>query len=346
MNPAELQESVAFLKSKTSDRATPTVGVICGSGLSGLSKCLSNGLTVNYEEIPGFPQTTIEGHKGELVFGSVDDVSVVLMRGRFHSYEGHPMEKVTAPVKIMRGLGVETLIVTNAAGGINRSFSVGDLMIIDDHIGFPLLAGKHPLVGLNDDTFGGPRFLPTSDAYDAALRQLVYETAQPLGMGGFLRRTGTYAMVSGPTYESAGESRMLMRMGADAVGMSTVPEVVVARHCGMKVLGLSLITNAVILPGDVGAAASHEEVLETVVLRGEQIQELVRAVIAKLGKETYSKIEERLLAAAEGHALAGVQREKAPSSSCLKERIAKLDVSNMTPLEALKELAELKSLSK
>lgn len=341
MNTTELQEAVAFLKGKTSDKATPTVGVICGSGLSGLSKCLTDGLTINYDEIPGFPRTTIEGHKGELVFGIVENVSVVLMRGRFHSYEGHSMQKATAPVKIMRGLGVEILIVTNAAGGINRNFNVGDLMIIDDHIGFPLLAGKHPLVGLNDDFFGGPRFLPTSDAYDAALRQLVYETAQPLTIGNFLRRTGTYAMVSGPSYETAGESRMLMRMGADAVGMSTVPEVVVARHCGMKVLGLSLITNAVILPGDVGAAASHDEVLETVELRSEQIQELVRKVIAKLDKATYAKIEERLVAAAESHAITEAKKEQP-----LHERIASLDVSSMTPLEALQELAALQKLAK
>lgn len=342
MNKAELDECVTYLKGVTKGRDTPTVGVICGSGLSGLSKVLSNPLAVDYKDIPSFPRTTIEGHVGELVFGNIDDVSVVCMRGRFHSYEGHSMQKVTAPVKILRGIGVDILIVTNAAGGINRSFNVGDLMLIDSHIGFPLMAGKNPLVGLNDDTFGGPRFLPTSDSYDSALRQLVYETAQPMGMSEYVRRTGTYVMVSGPTYETGAESQFLKIVGADAVGMSTVPEVTVARHCGMKVLGLSLITNKVILPGDSGPVASHEEVLDTVKMRGAQIQELVKNVISKLGKNSWSKIEERLTKAAESYATTGAKNE---SKSDLKERILSLDLSTMTPLEALNELNALKGIA-
>ncbi|GBG25592.1 S-methyl-5'-thioadenosine phosphorylase [Hondaea fermentalgiana] len=290
---ANLKEAAAFLETK-SQGAKPTVGVICGSGLSGLVNALDDKLVVDYSEIPHFPQTTIAGHTGELVFGKVGNVSVVLMRGRFHSYEGHSMRTVTLPVKLMRHIGVEFLIVTNAAGGVNRNFKVGDLMIISDHIGFPLLAGKHPLVGLNDDTFGGARFPPMSDAYDVTLRQLIWETAKDMGMESFMQRFGTYVMVSGPTYETGAESQMVLNMGGDSVGMSTVPEVVVARHCGIRVLGLSLITNSVRLPGDEGPVASHEEVLDTVNMRGEQIQQLVRSVLSKLDKDSLSKIESRL----------------------------------------------------
>lgn len=340
-----LQDAAEFLKGRVGD-IKPTVGVICGSGLSGLVNALDDKLVVDYSEIPHFPQTTIAGHTGELVFGKVDKVDVVLMRGRFHSYEGHSMKTVTLPVKLMRHLGVEMLIVTNAAGGVNRGFSVGDLMIISDHIGFPLLAGKHPLVGLNDDTFGGARFPPMSNAYDVALRQLTWETADSLGMSSFMRRFGTYVMVSGPTYETGAESRMVLNMGGDAVGMSTVPEVAVARHCGIRVLGLSLITNSVRLPGDTGPVASHEEVLETVELRGEQIQQLVRAVISKLDKDSLSQIESRLVeAGTAGDATLAKGPSSASSPSAIVDRIKGLDLNSMTPLDAMIQLAELKKLA-
>jgi len=337
-----MEKAVAHINNVTKG-AKPSVGVICGSGLSGLVNCLENKIVIKYEDIPGFPSTTVAGHTGELVFGQVGKVDVVCMKGRFHSYEGHDMKVVTLPVVLMRHIGVDTVIVTNAAGGLNRSFQVGDIMIIDDHIGIPMLAGKHPLVGPHDDTFGGARFIATSDAYDSALRELVWQTAQELGFGGFMRRTGTYAFVSGPTYESSGESNMLKKMGADAVGMSTIPEVCMARHCGMKVLGLSMITNKAILPGDTGAVATHEEVLGTVASRSKQILDLVQAVICKLDSETWTRIEPQLTKSADAfkitqHANAGGQG--------LKERVLSLDLNNMTPMQALTELQNLKNLAK
>lgn len=351
----QLDEAKTALDAKTGGMR-PRVGVICGSGLSGLVDALDSRLVVNYADIPHFPQTTIAGHTGELVFGKVDAVEVVLMRGRFHSYEGHDMQTVTMPVKLMRALGVEIIIVTNAAGGVNRGFKVGDLMIISDHIGFPLLAGKHPLVGLNDDAFGGPRFPPMSDAYDEVLQQLVYDTALSQGLGDFVQRRGTYTMVSGPTYETGAEIGCLLKLGTDSVGMSTVPEVCVARHSGMRVIGLSLITNSARLPGDEGPVASHGEVLETVELRGAQIQALVKEVIAKLEPATLAKLEPALAAAAAATpataALVAAAKAKttagaaaSASAQDLKKRLAALDVSSMTPVQALVELHALSTLA-
>jgi len=339
MDQDHLTQATEYLKSLRGG-VVPTVGVICGSGLSGLANCLEDKQVVDYTNIPHFPQTTIVGHTGELVFGKVDVVNVVLMRGRFHSYEGHDMKTVTMPVKLMRSLGVEILIVTNAAGGLNRSFNVGDIMIISDHIGFPMLAGNHPLVGLNDTTFGGARFPPMSDAYDKALQQLVWETATPLKMHDYMRRSGTYAFVSGPTYETGAESKMLLMMGCDSVGMSTVPEVAVARHCGMKVIGLSLITSSVRMPGDVGPVASHEEVIDTVNERAEAIQNLVKNVISKLENETLAKIEGRLENAADSY-----EARKASASLSLNQRLESIDINSMTPLEALQELHKLKKMA-
>jgi purine-nucleoside phosphorylase len=336
MDAAGIAAALAHLR-KVTGGFVPRVGVICGSGLSGLSKCLEEAQVVAYEDIPGFPRTTVAGHHGELVFGRVGACKVVLMRGRFHSYEGHSMQTVTAPVKLMRALGAELLVVTNAAGGLNRSYAVGDLMVISDHIGLPLLAGKHPLVGLNDDTFGGPRFLPVSDAYDPALRQLVVESAAELGLD-FVHRGGCYCFVSGPAYESAGESRMLLQLGGDSVGMSTVPEIIVARHCGMKVLGLSLITNSVRLPGDEGPAASHEEVLETVAMRSAQLEQLVRKVLGLLEPAQWAKLEPRLARdCAQGDAKAA-----AASAKSLRDQVLAMDISSMTPLQALVALNDLK----
>jgi len=334
----DLAEAASFLSSHCGD-TNPTVGVICGSGLSGLVNALDRKTAVvNYEEIPHFPQSTVEGHAGELVFGDVGGVGVVLMRGRFHSYEGYEMKIVTFPVKLMRHLGVEKLIVTNAAGGVNRSFNVGDVMIISEHIGFPLMAGKHPLVGPNDVTFKGPRFPPMSDAYDIVLRELVWETAGELGMQDFFRRSGCYFMVSGPTYETGAESRMILRMGGDSVGMSTVPEVIVARHCGMKVIGMSLITNSVRLPGDSGPAASHEEVLETVEMRSKQMQSLVKTVISKLSPGKLGPKEIQLRRSGEEYIRNATQQL---SFTNIVEELKGLNLNEMTPLQAHQKLQEL-----
>ncbi|HEY1013949.1 MAG TPA: purine-nucleoside phosphorylase [Herpetosiphonaceae bacterium] len=249
----------------------PRVGVILGSGLSSLVDQVADPTVIPYGEIPAFPEPAVAGHKGELVLGELGGVPIVAMRGRFHFYEGYDMGLVTLPVRVMRALGADTLIVTNAAGGLNADWNVGDLMLIRDHISFPGLAGLHPLRGHNDERFG-PRFPAMLDAYSAELRGVAREAAADLGAA---LREGVYAQLSGPTFETAAEMNMLRLLSVDAVGMSTAPEVVVARHGGMQVLGISLITN---IAHPDAPPANHEEVLEA----GEKIKPLFSALIVKV----------------------------------------------------------------
>mmetsp|Transcript_15085 Transcript_15085/g.27162 ORF Transcript_15085/g.27162 Transcript_15085/m.27162 type:complete len:348 (-) Transcript_15085:158-1201(-) len=234
------------------------VAIVCGSGLSHLSSSLSEPVAVKYTDIDGWPMTTVNGHKAELVFGKLGGKKVVCMRGRFHTYEGYNIQRTALPIAVFKFLGVSTLIVTNAAGGINPTFDVGDMMVIEDHINLPGLAGKHPLVGENDSELG-VRFPAMSDCYYKPLRNLALKVGSELGFGNM--RRGTYVFVSGPTYESAAETKFLYAAGADAVGMSTIPETVVAHYCGLKVLGVSLITNKSILCPNDSNVATHEEVL-------------------------------------------------------------------------------------
>jgi purine-nucleoside phosphorylase len=250
-----------FLHQVTTYR--PLIGIVCGSGLGGLSQCIQNPQVVKYDDIPHFPKSTVEGHAGELVFGQLDGYPVVCMRGRFHTYEGYDVRETALPIRVMYLMGIKYLIVTNAAGGLNPEYAVGDLMIMNDHLNMPGLAGKHPLVGPNDARFGA-RFTALSDCYDKKLQAIAYHVGEKLNLTHKIRQKGVYCFVSGPTYETPTESKLLRLVGGDAVGMSTVPEVIVARHCGVKVLGLSLITNKVIFPGEEGIAATHEEVLEAV----------------------------------------------------------------------------------
>jgi len=257
----------------------PVVGIICGSGLSELSKALEGkALTVKYSDIPGFPaHCTVAGHKGEVVFGKLSGVPAVCFRGRFHSYEGHDMKTVVLPVTVMRCLSVKVVIITNAAGGLNRDFNVGDVVCVSDHLALPQLAGNNPLVGPNDDELG-PRFPPTSNAYAGELKDVAMKAAKEMGID-FVRPGGTYCFVSGPMYESKAECRFLRELGGDCVGMSTIPEVVTAHHCNMKVLCLSLITNGVVMDGYEGPVASHAEVLEAVGKRSVQMQMFVKEII-------------------------------------------------------------------
>lgn len=272
--------------------APPKVGIICGSGLSGLSKALDDdtpSIVIGYESVPGFPTTTVAGHAGELVVGTLHGIPTICFRGRFHSYEGHDMNTVVLPVQVMRCLGAKLVLVTNAAGGLKDEFKVGDVAVIRDHIALPLLAGKNPLVGMNDDELG-PRFPPTSNLYDAELQRIVVDVAKSLEFDRYLHLDGTYAFVSGPQYESKSECAMLRLLGADAVGMSTVPEILAAHHSGMAVLCLSLITNKVVYfdePDDEKEVvhANHAEVLEAVKGRGEQMVKLVGDIVKKCGEE-------------------------------------------------------------
>jgi len=267
----DIQAIVTFLESKTEYR--PTIGVICGSGLGGLVDNVEEKYVIAYEDIPGFPCSTVAGHAGKLVFGKLGAHTLVCLQGRFHFYEGHSIQKTALPVRVMARLGIKALIVTNAAGGINRSFSEGDIMIIKDHIGIPTMAGNNPLIGLNDERFG-PRFPSMTDVYDKEYRNKVFAICERLGFGEFTK-TGVYCMVSGPTYESQAELRMIQAIGGDAVGMSTVPEVIVAKHMGLKVLGITLVTNKCIMDYDTNKAPNHKEVLEVGKMRSDCILSVV-----------------------------------------------------------------------
>ena len=230
----------------------PKVGLILGSGLGDFADGLENKLTVPFEEIPGFPLSTVEGHKGAFVFGTFEGAAVVALQGRLHYYEGYSPQEITMPVRIMKKLGVETLVLTNAAGGINLDFSAGALMLIKDHI---IYSGVNPLIGGNLDEFG-PRFPDVSDIYTKDLRIKLKEAAKKENVE---LHEGVYINVSGPSYETAAEIRFFRIIGADAVGMSTAPEAIVARHSGMKVIGMSCITN--MATGVLNEKLSHEDVI-------------------------------------------------------------------------------------
>ncbi|MGH0167021.1 UNVERIFIED_CONTAM: hypothetical protein FKN15_052108 [Acipenser sinensis] len=221
----------------------------------------------------------VPGHEGCLVFGDLKEKPCVFMQGRFHLYEGYSLCKVTFPVRIFKLLGVETLIVTNASGGLCKDFKAGDIMIIKDHINLPGFAGQHPLCGPNEERFG-IRFPCMSDAYNKDLRKLALDISAQLGYSDFVRE-GVYCMVSGPNFETIAEARMLHILGSDSVGMSTIPEVTVAKHCGLRVFGLSLITNKVSLDYNREEKVNHEEVLEMCKMRAEMLQNLVNTLIAK-----------------------------------------------------------------
>ncbi len=268
---AIIDEAAAFIRSTTDVR--PEIGLILGSGLGILGDELEDGVTIPYEDIPHFPVSTVEGHAGELLIGKLQGRSVVLMRGRFHMYEGYEPERTALPVRVMKALGVTALLVTNAAGGVNLDYKPGNLMLISDHIN---LTGRNPLVGPNDNALG-VRFPDMSDAYSRRLRAIAKETAAELG---FSVQEGVYVGLLGPNYETPAEIRMLRTLGVDAVGMSTVSEVIVARHSGIEVLGISCISN--MAAGILDQPLSHQEVMETTEQVKEQFISLVLTVIPKM----------------------------------------------------------------
>ncbi|XP_035489310.2 purine nucleoside phosphorylase [Scophthalmus maximus] len=263
----------------SSTKVRPTVGIVCGSGLGGLADMLKDPQVFKYSDIPNFPRSTVHGHAGQLVFGMLKGKPCVCMQGRFHLYEGYPVQKITLPMRVFKLIGVETMILTNAAGGLNKDFKVGDVMIIKDHINLPGIAGVNPLVGPNDDRFG-LRFPCMSDAYDRKLGQLAHDVAAELGFK-FVKE-GVYCAVSGPSFETIAECRMLRTLGADAVGMSTVHEVIAARHAGMRCFALSLISNCTVMEYDSQEKANHEEVLETARQTAAQLEKLVSTIVARM----------------------------------------------------------------
>lgn len=258
----------------------PKVGIVCGSGLGGLGDMVEDKQIIKYSELDGFPVSTVPGHLGQFVFGLLNGTPVMLMQGRVHVYEGYPLHRVVLPIRVMWKMGVKTLILTNAAGGINPEYNVGDVMIMKDHLNLPGFCGVNPLMGINDDRIG-PRFPPMSDAYNRKYRDIAKETAQELGFNDFIRE-GVYSFLTGPTFETVTECRLLRLLGSDATGMSTVPEAIVARHCGMEVLAMSLITNCCVMEFDSDQTANHEEVLETGKARSKDMQKLISKIVEKI----------------------------------------------------------------
>lgn len=247
----KITEAAEFIKKQGIEDVE--IGLILGSGLGELGDEVGEAKKIKYDQIPHFPVSTVEGHAGQLVYGQLGGKKVLAMQGRFHFYEGYTLEEVTFPIRVMKELGIHSVIVTNAAGGINTSFAQGELMLITDHINY---TGVNPLMGPNDPAVG-PRFTDMSQAYDVAYQQIVREVAKEMSLD---LKEGVYIGYTGPTYETPAEIKMSRIMGADAVGMSTVPEVIVAAHAGLRVIGISCITN---LAAGMQESLNHDEVVET-----------------------------------------------------------------------------------
>lgn len=275
MSEQKFMDSLSEARRSIMERVNiePQMGIILGSGLGGFVDLIENPVAIPYHEIPHFPTSTVEGHKGQLVFGKVLGKPVVAMQGRFHFYEGYSMQEVTFPVRVMQALGVTGLIVTNAAGGINPGYRPGDLILIKDHIN---MMGDNPLRGANLSNLG-PRFPDLSEGYDLEWRQRALAIAREVGI---FPQEGVYAAMSGPSYESPAEIRFLRTVGADLVGMSTVPEVIVANHGGMRVLGISCVTN--MAAGILSQRLSHAEVMETAQRIEKQFVRFVQALVKGL----------------------------------------------------------------
>jgi purine-nucleoside phosphorylase len=269
----QICEAVEFISQAARLRAAPDVAVVLGSGLGGFASGLQSSRTLTYEEIPHWPESNVVGHEGKLVIGQASGRTVAALAGRVHLYEGYDLRTVTFATRAVAMLGVKTIILTNAAGGINTSFSRGALMVIDDHIN---LMGSNPLVGPNDDRFG-PRFPDMTMVYSPRLRQLAHEAGASLGLA---LPHGIYVALHGPSYETPAEIRYLRTIGADAVGMSTVPEAIVARHMGVEVLGISCIAN--MAAGVLPEKLSHEAVLETTLRVRGQFIALLEKIIATI----------------------------------------------------------------
>jgi len=273
---ADYERAVEVIRSRTQQAVK--VGLVLGSGLGGLANQLESPTVIPYAGIPGWPLSTVHGHAGQLVIGTLEGCPVVAQQGRAHYYEGYTMQQVTFPIRVMKALGVETVILTNAAGGINQNYRVGDVMMLNDHINFVGMVGNNPLMGPNDDALG-ERFVGMSHTYDRGLRETARRVAQEAGV---TLREGVYACLSGPQFETPAEVRMLRVIGVDAVGMSTANEVLVARHGGMKVLAFSGITNEAIDVLDSDGDTNHEEVLEAGVVIVPRLTAMLRGVLRTL----------------------------------------------------------------
>ena len=267
----EVDTAVAYLRQHLP--FTPDLALVLGSGLGGLADEIENAVTISYRDVPGFPVSTAPGHAGQFVAGQLGGKNVLCMQGRFHYYEGHEMSAIALPVRVFKALGCRALVLTNAAGGVNWDFNVGDFMLITDHINF---MGANPLRGANDDSIG-PRFCDMTQVYAPDLQSLALRVAKEQNL---VLQKGVYLGYMGPSFETPAEIRAFRTLGADAVGMSTVPEAIAASHCGLPVLGLSLITN--MAAGMAGKRLSGDEVIEIANQRGVVFQKLVRGIVEAL----------------------------------------------------------------
>lgn len=270
----KIKETTDFIKQKIEDK-TPKIGIVLGSGLGEFAENISNKIEIPYEEIPNFHKTTVVGHTGRLVIGDIEGTEVAVFQGRYHFYEGHDISNVVLPVRVLASLGVEKLILTNASGGINSEYIPSDLVCITDHIN---LTGTNPLIGPNMEDFG-VRFPDMSEAYNKELNSLLYETAKELDIN---LKSGIYAGVLGPSYETPAEINMLKAIGADMVGMSTVPESIAANHAGLQVCGISCITN--LAAGISKEKLNHDDVKDVANKVIKSFTELIRASVVKMGK--------------------------------------------------------------
>ena len=264
----KLEETKKYLLDNIKE--IPKIGLILGSGLGTLADEIGDAIVIDYKDIPNFPISTVEGHAGELVIGKLMGKQVVAMKGRFHYYEGYSMKEVTFPVRVMKAIGIELLLVTNACGGLNPDLYPGALVVINDHIN---MTGNNPLIGPNYPELG-PRFPDMSDAYDKDLIKLVHRVGEKIGVE---THEGVYVSISGPTYSSKAESKMFQLIGADTIGMSTVPEVIVAKHSGIRVIGISCVTDMAIFEGT--ETISHEQVMAVADKTRPKFINLVKSVI-------------------------------------------------------------------
>lgn len=273
---SDYREAAAAILARTQHR--PKVGMILGSGLNALADDVIDADRISYADIPHFLQPSVEGHTGQLVVGRLAGQDVAILQGRVHAYEGHSQQQVTLPVRVLKELGIESLFVTNAAGGLNPAFRAGDLMLITDQIGLMAMTGGNPLWGPNEASLG-PRFPAMNKAYDPALRRLALKVASELGIE---LHQGVYVGLGGPMFETPAEVRFLRLIGGDATGMSTVPEVIVARHMGLRVLGISGISNVAVADPDAEEIANHEEVLAAGKVIVPKLMALLRGVLAEM----------------------------------------------------------------
>ena len=266
-----MNKSIDYIKGKIKNQ--PEIGIVLGSGLGDFADAIEDKIEIPYTEIPGFPVSTVKGHDGKLIFGKINSKEVCVMKGRIHYYEGYDIKEVVYPIEVLAGLGIKTLILTNAAGGVNTDFEPADLMIINDHIN---IMGKNPLIGPNDEDLG-PRFPDMTDLYNKDLIEVAEKSAKKLGID---IKEGVYMYFTGPSYETADEVRMARILGADAVGMSTVPEAIIARHRGLKILGISTITN--MSTGILDTPLDHTEVVEVGQEVAGKFKELLKEIIEEI----------------------------------------------------------------